>query len=77
MATKPIIYMDSCCFIDAVKEEVGLLPQNRVSDVWFIRKLLQAHQAGDVVVFTSAADWEAKEGPAREAVNRFSARLST
>lgn len=53
MTSKPTIYMDSCCFIDAVKQAVGNLPTERDSDVWHIKKLMEAHRAGDVQVFTS------------------------
>jgi predicted nucleic acid-binding protein len=45
--------MDSCCFIDAVKQDVGNLPSDRNADVWHIKKLLEAHRKGDVVVYTS------------------------
>lgn len=53
MAAKPIVYMDSCCFIDVVKQTVGNLPAFREDDVWHIKKLLEAHRAGDVTVVTS------------------------
>lgn len=45
--------MDACCFIDAVKQEVGSLPTDRTADAWHIKKLLEAHKAGDVEVITS------------------------
>jgi predicted nucleic acid-binding protein len=50
---KPVIYMDACCFIDAVKEVVGILPSDRTDDVWHIKKLLEAHRLGDISVVTS------------------------
>jgi predicted nucleic acid-binding protein len=50
---KPIVYLDSCCFIDAVKEAVGSLPADRVDDVWHIKKLLEAHRAGIISIVTS------------------------
>jgi hypothetical protein len=55
MATKqaPRIYLDSCCFIDIVKYAAGTLPDGRQNDVWYCRKLLEAHTAGDVIVHTS------------------------
>ena len=53
MPTKPTVYIDSCCFIDAVKHEIGTLPANRVDDTWHIKKLLEAHQGGDLRVVTS------------------------
>lgn len=53
MATKPIVYMDSCCFIDVVKQTVGNLPASREDDVWHIKKLLQSHRSGEIIVVTS------------------------
>lgn len=53
MKNKPVIYFDACCFIDAVKQEVGALPTERDADVWHLKKLLQAHYEGDVRVMTS------------------------
>jgi len=53
MPTKPTVYIDSCCFIDAVKHEVKALPANRVDDTWHIKKLLEANQAGDIRAVTS------------------------
>lgn len=53
MKNKPVVYLDSCCFIDAVKHSVGRLPADRTDDVWHIKKLLEAHQAGDIAVVTS------------------------
>jgi hypothetical protein len=47
------VYLDSCCFIDAVKQSVGNLPDERDNDVWHIKKLLEAHRAGYIEVFTS------------------------
>lgn len=51
--SKPRIYLDSCCFIDVVKKEVGVLPSDRENDVWFIKKILQAHREGHLVAHTS------------------------
>ncbi|MGA7711859.1 MAG: PIN domain-containing protein [Rhizomicrobium sp.] len=53
MVTKPAIYLDSCCFIDAVKEQVKLLPEDRTEDVWHLKQLFRAHQNGEVALFTS------------------------
>ncbi|KQP17477.1 PIN domain-containing protein [Pseudorhodoferax sp. Leaf265] len=53
MVSKPRIYLDSCCFIDVVKERVGVLPDGRTKDVWFIKKILEAHRAGHLVAHTS------------------------
>jgi PIN domain len=47
-------YVDSCCFIDAVKTSVGLhLETGRQEDVWFLKRLLEAHRDGEVQLFTS------------------------
>lgn len=51
--TRPRIYLDSCCFIDVVKEKVGALPTERANDVWFVKKILEAHRAGHLIVHTS------------------------
>lgn len=53
MANSPKLYVDSCCFIDAVKSEVGLLPNGRDDDVWFLKKLMQAHYDKQVQLYTS------------------------
>jgi predicted nucleic acid-binding protein len=54
MADKPRVYLDSCCFIDAVKQTLNMsLDSDRVKDVWHIKQLLQAHRDGEVQVFTS------------------------
>lgn len=45
--------MDSCCFIDMAKDAVGVLLPGRKQDVWFIRKLLQAHKNREIDVLTS------------------------
>jgi predicted nucleic acid-binding protein len=53
MPTKPVVYVDSCGFIDAVKQAVGKLPAHRDDDVWHIKKLMEANRAGDISVVTS------------------------
>ena len=53
MAEKPKIYIDSCCFIDAAKHSLRIVPNSRTQDVWFLWKLLEAHKERDVVLFTS------------------------
>jgi len=39
--------------IDIVKEKVGSLPTDRNLDVWYLKQLLQAHRAREVVLLTS------------------------
>jgi hypothetical protein len=53
MPDKPRIYVESCCFIDAAKEAVGVANQQRNSDVWFLWKFLEANKAKDAEIFTS------------------------
>ena len=53
MARKPSVYLDSCCLIDAVKYEVEASPKEREKDTWFVKAFLQAHKAGDIIVYTS------------------------
>jgi hypothetical protein len=54
MADLRRVYIDSCCFIDMVKVEVGqTLATDIERDVWFLKKLLEAHRDKEVRVFTS------------------------
>ena len=53
MAISPKLYVDSCCYIDAVKSEVGLLPTERDADVWHLKHLMRAHQNKEVSLYTS------------------------
>src|SRR6185437_3095393 len=53
MPDKPRVYIESCCFIDAAKEAIGITDQQRTSDVWFLWKFLEANKAKDAEVFTS------------------------
>jgi predicted nucleic acid-binding protein len=48
------IYIDSCCFIDSVKTDVGeLTDANRANDIWYIKTCLKAAKNGDIEVLTS------------------------
>jgi hypothetical protein len=53
MANKPRVYIDSCCFIDLVKHEVGNLPDTATADFWYAKRLLEAHRKGDIEICTS------------------------
>jgi len=54
MPDKRGIYLDSCCFIDMVKENVGqALETDRVKDVWYLKQLTQACRDGEIETFTS------------------------
>lgn len=47
------VYLDSCCFIESVKSELGTAEKGRDNDLWHIRKLLEASKNGDIEVITS------------------------
>jgi predicted nucleic acid-binding protein len=47
------IYIDSCCFIEAIKHDVGKSDPSRDDDIWYTQKILEAAKNGDVEVFTS------------------------
>lgn len=59
MPTRPRIYLDANCLIDAAKVEIkGVesiqgLPDSRQRGVWVIQQILRAAFAGDLEVFTS------------------------
>jgi len=54
MADLRRVYIDSCCFIDMVKTEVGkTIESGRNTDVWFMKQLLQANRDREVEVYTS------------------------
>lgn len=53
--TKPVVYMDSCCFIDLAKTSLSVPTiATREPHIYYCRKFLDAARAGDVTVFTSA-----------------------
>lgn len=51
--TKAKLYIESSCFIEMAKESVGSLPQTSDNDVWFCKKLLEAHRDGEIQIFTA------------------------
>jgi hypothetical protein len=53
MTDRRRIYLDSCCFIDMVKQAVGTLPKDRTEDAWFLKQLTQACRDGEIEVYTS------------------------
>lgn len=54
MADLRRLYVDSCCFIDLVKTNVRkTLSEDKEHDVWFLKRLLEAHRDGEVYVYTS------------------------
>jgi hypothetical protein len=54
MPAKRGVYLDSCCFIDMVKEIIGqVLTSERNKDVWYLKQLTQACRDGEIDVHTS------------------------
>ena len=52
--SKPKVYLDTTCFIDAAQHQVGVSQNKEIEDqVWHYKKLLEASRAGDIEVFTS------------------------
>ena len=50
----PSVYLDSCCFIDMVKVQLGkVLEAGRSREEWFYRQMLLACSDGNLVVYTS------------------------
>lgn len=48
------IYIDSCCFIDMVKTQVGkVLTKEKEHDVWHLKRLLEAHRDKELEIYTS------------------------
>jgi hypothetical protein len=54
MADPRKVYLDTCCFIDLVKTELGeKFTTDKEHDVWFTKKLMEAHRDGEVLLYTS------------------------
>lgn len=53
MPSNPVVYIDSCCFIDLVKHLVAKLPDSANPDAWYTKQLLQAHYDREIQVITS------------------------
>lgn len=52
--SKPLVYMDSCCFIDMVAFDTGNhIPDNRKKLIWHYKQLLLASRKKDITVITS------------------------
>ena len=48
------VYLDTCCLIDLVKTDIGVnLDSDRAKDVWYLKKLMEAHRDREVILFTS------------------------
>lgn len=77
---KSKLYMDSTCFIDMAKNAVGTLPDGLNNDVWFCKKLLEAHRDGKIEVFTAVltiAECQHADGICDEKVQRLFKSLLT
>ena len=54
MADTQRVYIDTCCFIDLVKVEIGqAVETNKEQDARHIKKLFEANRDGEVEIFTS------------------------
>ncbi|MDI3335656.1 PIN domain-containing protein [Defluviimonas aestuarii] len=54
MSDQTHVYMDACCFIEAVKSDASIsMSSEREGEVWYIKKLLQAHRDREITVYTS------------------------
>jgi predicted nucleic acid-binding protein len=74
--------MDSCCFIDAVKGDVGdSLTPERQNNVWFIKQCLKAATDGEIDVITStltiAESRRAEHPPTKEVKRLFNSILTS
>lgn len=48
------IYMDACCFIDIVRVNLGkVVTQDRESDVWHLKRLLEANRDKEIEIYSS------------------------
>jgi predicted nucleic acid-binding protein len=48
------VYVDTCCFIDLVRVEIGKgVAPDKENDAWHVKKLLEAHRDGELEIFTS------------------------
>lgn len=51
---RPRLYIDSCDFIEAIKNSEGVpTDPTRANDIWYIRRCLEASRAGEIEVITS------------------------
>jgi predicted nucleic acid-binding protein len=55
MATNSKVYLESCCFIDLAKRQLGIPTTDPIREkhVWFAEQFLRAARAGDLAVYTS------------------------
>lgn len=55
MAEVTGVYLDACCFIEVVKYD-SMIPidDDRKNEVWYLKRLLQAHRDREINVYTSA-----------------------
>ena len=70
--TKAKLYIDSSCFINNAKEAIGARMAG--NDVWFCKKLLEAHRDGELHVFTATltvAECQHAKGICDDRVQKF------
>ena len=73
-------YMDSCCFIEAVKYDVSTTDPDRENDIWYIKQLLKASKSGDIEVITSVltiAESRRADGEPTDEVKRLFSSILT
>ncbi len=72
--TKAKLYIESTCFIDMAKEAIRSFTKTSDNDVWFCKKLLEAHRDGQVQIFTATltvAECQHADGICDDRVQRF------
>ncbi len=71
---KAKLYIETSCLIDMAKETIGPLPKTKDNDVWFCKKLLEAHRDGEIQIFTATltiAECQHADGVCDDKVQKF------
>ena len=77
------VYLDACCFIEVVKAEKTNSPgQSASNEVWYLKRLMQAHRDRELTLYTSAitiaeAVHIGKTPVPQDVQNRFEALLTS
>ena len=73
------MYFDACCFIEAVKHDIGIqVSTDRQRDIWHYKQLMQANRDGEISVHTSVltiAECSHAHGDVSDAVKSAFRRL--
>ncbi len=79
MPSRRAVYLDACCFIEAVKHDVGIpITTERQQDVWHYKQLMQAHRDREIDVHTSVlsiAECSHADGDVSDSVKSIFRRL--